>query len=295
MRPHRVVSIGFLGLALGSTALAIRLGQAAPTAGARGALHRIVAGSPALVEILFAIGAGDRVVGRSHFTTEPREALRLPDVGGALDPNLEAIEAVRPDGLLLQLRSDALDAFATQRGIAVEHFKIETIADVLAATRRLGKLTEHEREAAIEVDRLSRAIAAARAAGPRVRPRVLLSSERDPGELRGVATLGAGTFVMECLEVAGGSTALPGSRGYAPITKEAIVEAKPDVVIELRTDPASPEVVAALVRDWEVTFPDLPAVRDRRIRVVAHEAALTPGPRLDQVIAALARALEAGP
>lgn len=294
MRAHRLVSLSFVALAVASAGLAAWPGAPLPADAATRPARRIVAGSGALVEILYAIGAGDRVVGRSHFTTYPPEALALPDVGGAIDPNLEVLETLKPDCLLLQMKSASVEQFAADRRIRSEHFKIETIADLYVAIVRVGVLSEHAREAHVEVARLTKAIDALRVRAPATRrPKVLISSQRLPGELRGVGTLGAGTFIMECVEVAGGQNALPSVRGYAPVSKEAIVEAKPDVVIELRTEPASAEVRAALVRDWEVALPDVPAVRDKRIEVVDHEASLIPGPRLVEVIALLARAIGA--
>jgi iron complex transport system substrate-binding protein len=293
MRAHRAVSLGFVVLAVASAVLAVQLGSASGAA-RRTSARRVIADSPALVELLFAIGAGDRAVGRTHFATYPPAALALPDTGGALDPNLEVMASLRPDCLLLQMKNERVDGFAAERGIHVERFKIESVADVLAATTRLGELTDQQESAAREVARLEAAIDRARARAPRARPRVLVSCERTPGELRGVGTVGSGTFVMECVAAAGGDPALA-VKGYTPVSNEAIVDARPDVVIELRTEPATAEELWALRHDWEATLPDLPAVKNHRVKVVYHPDALVPGPRLDQVIEAFSRALEGVP
>ena len=62
-------------------------------------------------------------------------------------------------------------------------------------------------------------------------------------------------------------------------------------IVELRTEPVSPELEKLLRADWVQAFPDLPCVREGRVAVAFHEAALIPGPRLDEVVAELARAI----
>jgi iron complex transport system substrate-binding protein len=293
---HRVLALFFLGLSAASAAWAASLSRpdARPIEN-RGTPLRIVTASPALVEALFAIGAGERLVGVSRFCTFPPETRALPKIGGFLDPNLLAIESLSPDAILVQgsARTNGLvETFARERGIRVEEFTIETIADVSSALGRLGQLTEREAFAAREVERLRRAIDAVRARAPVPRPRVLLSIARPPGELRVIGTAGRASFVVECLEAAGGDTIFPDfERGYRDMAIEAAAERRPEIIVELRTEPTSPEVTAALERDWRAALPDSPAVQKGRIRVVEDEAALVPGPRLDRVVSKLAAAL----
>lgn len=264
-------------------------------AGPRARPRRIVTAAPALVELLFAIGAGERVVGVSRFCLAPREVRALPQIGGFLDPNLLAIEALSPDALLVQgsaRTNAAVETFASELGIQIEEFSIETIADVGSALERLGELTEHEPEARRERARLDGAIEAIRRQAPAHRPRVLISMERLPGEVRSIGTAGRASFVVECLEAAGGETLFPEfEKGYRDMAVAAAAERAPEVILELRTEPSSPELDAALAADWRAVLPDSPAVRDGRIRVVVDEAALVPGPRLDRVVGKIASAL----
>ncbi|HZV02186.1 MAG TPA: ABC transporter substrate-binding protein [Planctomycetota bacterium] len=294
MRAHQVLAGFFVLLAAASVALALRLSPE-PFRVRGGLPRRIVANSPALAEIVYKIGAGNLVVARSRYAKFPPAILALPEVGGPFDPNYEAISTAKPDCLLVQFKKDVMEPFAASRGIRLEHFTIETIQDELAATLRVGELTGHEREAQAEVERLSGALAAARARA-RTQPRVLVSFGREPGEIRSVETAGRRTFAMECLEAAGGTSAFADiETGYKPVAKEAVVERRPEVVIELHGDVVSAELASRLVRDWEDELPDLPAVKNHRVVVVSHEAALTPGPRLDELVAAFERALRGSP
>jgi iron complex transport system substrate-binding protein len=296
MRPPRLLAAALVALALGASLLAWRHEPPPRQALAVANPRRIVTASPALCECLYAIGAGDRVKGVSRFCLHPDAVRALPEIGGFLDPNLQAILELRPDALLLQGSPEtngAVLAFAADRGIPVELFTIETTKDVLATLTRLGEITDHREQAKAERARLEGALAAARGHARATRPRILLSIEREPGELREVGCAGRESFVVECLEAAGGETLFPDfERGYRAVSKEAVFERKPDAIVELRTEPFSPELETVLRADWARAFPDLACVREGRVAIVFHEAALIPGPRLDEVVAKLAAAIE---
>src|SRR5262249_46420541 len=98
VRAHRpmTVRVRLAGAALGlALAACSRAGGAGPGVG--GDARRIVSISPATTEALFAIGAGDRVVGRSRFCDWPAEASKLPIVGGFVDADMESILQLQPD------------------------------------------------------------------------------------------------------------------------------------------------------------------------------------------------------
>jgi len=247
--------------------------------------------APALAEMLFAIGAGDHVVGVSRYCTHPPACRDLPRIGGMIDPNLEAIDALAPDLLLWQGRPGELAELARRRGLELEAFRIETLADVRAAYRRLGDLLERPEAAAAEVARLDAALEAARADAPADRPRTLLVLGRTPGDLGQLGTAGPGTFLTECLAAAGGANvAADLEAGWPLLTPEAVVERAPELIVELRTEPADAETAARLRADW-AAFAGVPAVEAGRIAVVSGDELLTPGPRLDRVVAKLARAV----
>src|SRR4051812_26073549 len=83
--------------------------------------QRIVSTAPSITEILFALGAGDRVVGVSSYCHYPPEAARRPNVGGVLKPSLEAIAALRPDLVFINRNPNQLSSRLQQLGLnAVE-------------------------------------------------------------------------------------------------------------------------------------------------------------------------------
>lgn len=252
----------------------------------------VVTAAPALAEIVCALGGLPHVVGVSRYCVEPPALRALPQIGGAIDPNLEAIDALRPDVILAQVKDERLFELCEQRGYRLEHFRIETVAEALAATTRLGELLGRQDAARAEVARLEAAFGRARAQRPARPPRTLVVFGHRPGDLAQVSAPGAGTFVSDCLTAAGGESCLQDLPGLAwhVLSLEAVLERAPELIIELCPDPVDAEKAAALRADWAV-LGDVPAVRDGRIAVVSGSEVLIPGPRLDVLLGKLARAV----
>src|SRR5919198_322825 len=109
--------------------------------------RRIVSLSPATTELLFALGAGDRVVGRTRWCDYPPAARDVPSVGDGLNPNVEAVAARHPD--LVVLYRSPLDETAAaslgRLGIAAALVQQDRLEDVARAARLLGRLTGRDR------------------------------------------------------------------------------------------------------------------------------------------------------
>src|SRR2546422_9122340 len=98
---------------------------------------------PAVTELLFAVGVGDRVVGRTTWCDYPPPARLVPSVGDGLNPNLEAVAARRPD-LVVLYRSPLNETAAAQLGrlgIPAAVLRQDRLEDVARAARVLGRLT----------------------------------------------------------------------------------------------------------------------------------------------------------
>ena len=102
---------------------------------------RVVSLIPATTEILFALGAGDRVVGRTHWDGWPPEALQVPDLGDGIKPSIETVIGARPDLVLLYATGDNKAAATAFRaaGVDVISFRIDRIAEFERATSILGE------------------------------------------------------------------------------------------------------------------------------------------------------------
>ena len=100
----------------------------------------IVSIAPSITETLFALGLGDRVVGVSKFSNYPPEVKEIPCIGGHLDPNLEAILALKPDlVIMLEEQRESLSALAklNLETLVVNH---QTTSGIIDSFRRIGRV-----------------------------------------------------------------------------------------------------------------------------------------------------------
>src|SRR5690606_6395326 len=141
---------------------------------AAGHAQRIASLNPATTELVFAMGAGDRLVGRTHWDTYPDSARLVPDLGDGMRPNIEAVLAARPDLVLLYASGEnraARDAFR-RAGIATLALRIDQIAHFARAMDALGMVIGDSTRAADVRDSVLASVATARERSrglPRVR------------------------------------------------------------------------------------------------------------------------------
>lgn len=193
-----------------------------------GPARRIVSLKPSATQTLVAMGATDRLVGRTDWDKDA--ALRhLASVGGTVRPNLEQLVALRPD---LVLAWETTDPGTRQRieemGIPVFATRSHDTTDVFRSFASLGRLTGRTR-AADSLAASVRAELAAVAASVRgvPRPSVFFVVWNDPP-----MTAGPDTYIGQLVDVAGGRTAFPElKREFAQVSMEEIVRRQPQVVI----------------------------------------------------------------
>jgi iron complex transport system substrate-binding protein len=249
---------------------------------------RIVSLVPAATEMLFAIGAGPRVIAVSSYDHEPPEVDRLPRVGALLDPDLERILSLRADLVVAYGTQHELKQQLARATIPVFAYTHGGLADVTATIRALGERTG----AAVRAEAVAGAIESdlagvrAKVAG-RPRPRTLLVFGREPGTLRNLYASGGIGFLHDMLDVAGATNAFAGEkRESVQASSETLLALAPEVVIELHVEADGPVDLSA----WRA-LPALPAVRANRIIVLTGTDLVTAGPRVARATERLARAL----
>ncbi len=281
----RLLALVVLAAAL-ALALAMGCRKTPPPIGDSGPAVRIVSLSPSTTETLFVIGAGNRVVGRSRYCDWPPEVLKLPQIGGYVDPSFEAILALRPD-LVTGARGPAGAAMSERleaRGIATFLPQTESFAQIDAMILGLGERTGRATQARSTVDALDTRVAAiekAVAAKPRVR--VLLVFGLQP-----LSVAGPHSFADEMIRRAGGDNAVTEGGGYPTIGVERVMTLDPDVVINAAIAEAhGKERIGSETPGWG----KVRAVTSGRVVPVTDESVLRPGPRVGDGLATLARAL----
>ncbi len=261
--------------------------------------RRIVSLSPAITEILFAIGCGGRVVGVTSFCNYPPAAARLPKVGGFYDTNYEAVLSLRPDLVLHTIEHEAAAQNLLALGLECRPLSLLSLPDIMASIRRAGVLCH----AAAPAEALARDIQA-RMDGIRARipagapaPAVLVCIGRNMGTggLADVYLAGPGTIYDEMLQLLGARNVYQGRLAYAQVGREGILRMNPEVIIDLAPDlkVSNAAARARLLADWN-QLKSVEAVRQERIYVLDGDYVCIPGPRIYRTMADMAAAIYPG-
>lgn len=248
--------------------------------------QRIVSLTPALTEILFAVGAGDRVVGVTQYCDFPSAAKTRPKIGGYVNPSVEAVIALKPDLVVVSPGPGNRDAALAMRraGLRLEIVPAETLEESLAAIEIVARAAGDEaagRE--LRKDVRARLDAVARRVAGIPRTRTLFCIQTDP-----IIAAGRDTLPSQLLELAGGSNVVDVAR-YPRLDVEAVAAARPELILQSRMDLASGDAHTedAFWKRW----PSIPAVAHGRVVVLHDDLALRPGPRVADAAEGLAAIL----
>jgi iron complex transport system substrate-binding protein len=236
---------------------------------------RIVSTVPSLTEMLYAVGAGDQVVGVTTYCGYPPEAGKKPKVG-SINVDYEAVAALKPDVVATSV-AVAHQSAAELESLGYKVFSVDprSVAAVASGLRLLGSLTGHEAEA----ERVASSFEArVRAASAPPGPTVYFEHSADP-----LGTAGPDTYVGDAIRIAGGRNIFEG--GWTLIEWEAVLARDPDVIL------ISHDRKEGLER--RTGWSNLKAVKAGRVYFVAKEHFLYPTPRLADGVEEAARLLHA--
>lgn len=245
--------------------------------------RRIVSLIPSITEILFAIGAGDRVVGCTIYCTEPPEGVATKTrVGGEKNPRLDVIRELSPDLVIANVEENVREHVETLRawGIPVHVTYPRTVADGIRLVGELGALLEvGEPARGLEAELQARYDQVRAAAAGRRPRRVFCPIWRRP-----YMTINRDTYVHDMLAVSGGANVFGDEpTRYPEVSLEQVAAADPEVIL-LPDEPY--RFRRAHVADF-APFPDLPAVRDGRIHLVDGKLLSWYGPRIAEALRVL--------
>ena len=240
--------------------------------------RRVVSLIPAATELLFAIGAGPSVVGRTQYCDYPPAAQAVANLGDGIKPSIEAVLAQRPDLVVLYNSGQNAAVAGRLRELGIPHLRINTdaLSDVPRVSRLLGLLTGHSRGADSLIAVFDTALAHASTASTARRPKVLLLVWEQPP-----MTIGRGSFLSELIERAGGENLFADvTTSSGVVSIEAVAARNPDLILATTEGPAA----FASRPEWQV----VPAVRRRRFLRVSGSEFNRPSPRAPSAIRELA-------
>ena len=191
--------------------------------------QRIVSVLPSLTEGVCALEQCHRIVGVDRYSNHPASVRRLPVVGGGIDPNIEAIVALKPDVVLLAVSSRASERLESL-GIKVVALETKNHADVRRVLKKLGALLEIPD--ALGADRLWRVIDASVEAAAQSLPPTAKNIRVYFEVSRGPYAAGESSFIGETLARLGVKNIIPAALGPFPrINPEFVVRANPDLIM----------------------------------------------------------------
>ena len=251
--------------------------------------QRIVSLAPSVTETLFAIGAGDQVVGREDFTNYPEEALALPSIGGNFgELNTEAILALEPD-LIIAAPLTTAEQVQSLNDVGLTVFMLEnpvTLDEMYDVLRTAAVLTGHEAETEELIASLQARVAAVEETIAQAETTPLVFYELDSTEPSAPWTAGPNTFIDTLITMAGGENLAGEMEGaWVQVSSEELVAQNPEVII--LGDyiwGITPEMVAERP-GWEA----IDAVANGRVYPFNDDLASRPGPRLVDGLEELAR------
>jgi iron complex transport system substrate-binding protein len=250
---------------------------------------RIVSIIPATTEMLFAMGAGNRVVAVSSYDHFPAEVERLPKVGALLDPDVERILTLKPDLVIVYETQTDLKTQLDRAKIPYYSYAHRGLPDITETIRSLGAIVGVPAEAGALATRLEQQLAGIRArVASSPRPKTLLIFGRERGSLRNIDASGGEGFLHDMVQTAGGADVLGDmARQSVMMSTEMVLTRAPEVILELRTatDDLNPDA-----RAWDA-LPSVPAVRNHRVYLLQGEEFVVPGPRVAMATERIARVL----
>ena len=246
---------------------------------------RVVSLNPSTTDLIFALGAGDRLVGRTHWDLYPADAIKVPDLGTGLRPNVEAVLGAKPDLVVLYASNDNRAAANELRaaGVNTVSLKIDHIADFYRASRLLGIMLGDSVKGVIVADSVKKTLDRVRAAtAPLDKPKVFWHIWDAP-----LITIAGGSYMNELIEIAGGTNIY----GFMP-------DPSPQVSIEdvLKRDPryiiTGPQGAKKIGDD--LRWSQAAAVKQGALLVVDTAIVGRPGVRLGEAALSLANLMHPG-
>jgi len=192
--------------------------------------RRIVSLVPSVTEIIYALGAEERLAGRTDYCEFPAAAKRKPSVGGMVNPSLETLVALKPDLVIATDEGNREETFQQLARLRIPTYLVHAtrLSALLDMIARLGELTGRQAAVGPLTEGLQRRVSAVRqAVAPFPRPRVLYVIWPEP-----LVVPGRQSLLTELIDLAGGDSVTTGQEAaYVRFSVEAAVALAPQVIV----------------------------------------------------------------
>ena len=250
----------------------------------------IVTLAPSNTEVVFAVGAGDKLIGRTDYCNFPPQAASVESVGGFWNPDKEKVVVLDPDVVLANgAHDDSGDtAWLEDKGLTVITLEPQTLADIMDNILMVGRLTGQETEASQLVEDLESRIdyVSDRTAGltDGQKPRVLHVTWHDP-----LWTVGADSFINEVIDISGGVNIFADLSGDVQANMDTAVIRNPEVITVVTGHGSAMNAPYEAITAGDSVFKTTDAYVNDRIRQVNTYLTSRGGPRIIEALEMYAR------
>lgn len=250
--------------------------------------QRVVSLLPSNTEILFAVGAGDQVVGVTSYCNYPEEAATREQVGGITTKslNIESIVALQPDLVLATGSQAEIVPILEESSLTVIVLEPATFDDIFANIELVGRVTGHTDEVSTLTNALRRRVdtVVTTVSAADTQPTVFYEVWHDP-----LMTAGPNTFIGQLITLAGGESIFADvEEDWPQVSAEAVVERDPAFILgpDSHGEELTPEKIKTRT-GWE----NIAAVQNEEIYILNGDAVSRPGPRIVDMLEETARDL----
>jgi len=240
-----------------------------------GPANRIVALTAGDCEIIFALGAGDKLVGRGAYCDYPEEVLEIPAVDSGGETNIEQIIALEPQVVIMSTMAQTIEHVESleRAGIRVVTIEAHDIEGTYEAIKIIGTVIGKNEEAAALVDQMKADFEELKSKIPPNSGKKIYF-EVSPLEY-GLWAAGSGTFMDELANMLGLTNIFSDVQGWAQVSEEQVLERNPDLIVSNAMFEGAVEEIAGR-SGWE----NLNAVKNGKILNTYNNEITRPGPRL---------------
>ncbi len=196
------------------------------------AKERIIALSPAINEILFALDANDSIIGNTDYSLYPKISQKLPKVGGYFSPNLEKIVSLNPSLVIMQNNNHSLSLKLKQLRIKTQIVQIDTLKSIKETILQIGTTLHNQQKAKKIVDKIDKELTSLK--NIIANKRILIVFGRNPKLDKNIFVAGQNLYYDEIINESNNTNALHSNRKGQPILNmEKIIACNPDIVLLL--------------------------------------------------------------
>ncbi|NIP37676.1 MAG: ABC transporter substrate-binding protein [Candidatus Dadabacteria bacterium] len=242
--------------------------------------RRVVSLSPSITEIIYGLGAGDKVVGVTMYSDFPPEVKDIQKIGGWVNPNLEMILNLKPDLVIMltdqdkifgdKIRALGLKTLAVDSNPSTSHItrSISIIGSELGRKEQSSKLNKEINSVITEIQSEIANIT------PK---KVLCVIGRNPGTLDDIYAVGNTSYINELITLSGGVNVIKKERTALKISKESIFALDPDIIIEINHDKTDKEKE---VKEIWSALSEAKAIENNQLKIISSSAILHPSQRI---------------